>query len=123
MFGLKGISVAFALAITAVALPTSHVDFKKTVAETVKVTPAGWVKDASQMVDKDATSITLKIHIVNKDMDKFHERAMNVSARSSKRNAGLRMIPRTGCDTRPCFIWPAHVSRRNSSHDRPSRGF
>jgi hypothetical protein len=86
MFVLKTLSVAVAVAIFAVAHPTSHLDFEKSVAETLKAAPAGWVQNSSEEVDKDATSITLKIHLVNKDMDKFHERAMNVSAHSSRRD-------------------------------------
>jgi tripeptidyl-peptidase-1 len=85
MFVLKSLSAAVALAILAVAHPTSRIDFEKSVAETLQRAPAGWAKDASENVDKDATSITLKIHLVNKDMDKFHERAMNVSLPSDKR--------------------------------------
>jgi tripeptidyl-peptidase-1 len=84
MFVLKSLSVAVALASFAIAHPTSHVDFEKSVAETLKAAPAGWAKDASENVDKDATFITLKIHLVNKDMDKFHERAMNVSVQHGK---------------------------------------
>jgi hypothetical protein len=79
MFVLKSLSVAVAVCITAVAHPTSHVDFEKTIAEKLAVAPTDWIQDASEKVDKDATSITLKIHLVNKDMDKFHEHAMNVS--------------------------------------------
>ena len=63
--------VAVAVAVFAVAHPTSHLDFEKSIVETLKATPSGWIKDASEAVDKDATSITLKIHLVNKDMDKF----------------------------------------------------
>jgi hypothetical protein len=93
MFVLKSLSVAVAVCITAVAHPTSHVDFEKTVAEKLAVAPTGWVQDASEKVDKDATSITLKIHLVNKDMDKFHEHAMNVSTWSNRRYIELELIP------------------------------
>jgi tripeptidyl-peptidase-1 len=91
MFVFKGLSVAVALALTVVARPTSHVDFEKSVVESLKEAPAGWVKDASERVDKDATSITLKIHLVNKDMDKFHERAMNVGTHKRKSHVELTM--------------------------------
>jgi tripeptidyl-peptidase-1 len=80
MFVLKGLSVA------AVARPTSHVDFEKSVAEKLSAAPTGWVQDAEEKVDKDATSITLKIHLANKDMDKFQEHAMNVSIQGSAGN-------------------------------------
>ncbi|ORY17869.1 peptidase S8/S53 domain-containing protein [Clohesyomyces aquaticus] len=79
MFVLRSLSVAIALSVAAVALPTSHVDFQKSVAESLRSPPTGWVKDASEKVDKDAASITLKMHLVNQDMDKFHEHAMNIA--------------------------------------------
>jgi tripeptidyl-peptidase-1 len=55
------------------ARPTSSVVFEK-----VESSPAGWVLDKAAKVDKDATSITLKIHLVNQGMDKFHKLAMDV---------------------------------------------
>jgi tripeptidyl-peptidase-1 len=110
MFVLKTLSVTVAVAIFAVSHPTSHLDFEKSVAETLKAAPAGWVQDSSEEVDKDATSITLKIHLVNKDMDKFHERAMNVSAHSSRRDVGLLLTCCTGRDTWSSFLRPAHVA-------------
>jgi hypothetical protein len=110
MFVLKTLSVAVAVAIFAVAHPTSHLDFEKSVAETLKAAPAGWVQDSSEDVDKDATSITLKIHLVNKDMAKFHERAMNVSVYSSRIDVELLLTSCTGRDTWSCFVRPAHVS-------------
>lgn len=73
MFTFKGLSVVAILAVACIALPTSSVVFER-----LESVPAGWTKDDSAQVDKDATSITLKIHLVNKDMDKFHELAMNV---------------------------------------------
>lgn len=67
------------LATVCVARPTSNVDFKKDVVEKLNAAPTGWVKDASAKLDKDSTSITLKIHLVNQDMDKFHDLAMNIA--------------------------------------------
>lgn len=105
MFVLKGLSVAVALCVTAVARPTSHVDFGKSVAEKLAAAPAGWVQDASEKVDKDATSITLKIHLVNKDMAKFHERAMSVSTHG---NGMLRfrndILPRSQHPVMPYMV-------------------
>jgi hypothetical protein len=121
MFVLKGLSVAVALAVTVVARPTSQIDFEKSVVEMLKEAPAGWEKDASQNVEKDATSITLKIHVVNKNMDKFHEHATNVSTHSRKRHVEFMLMSYTGRDTRSCSIRPTHVSRRGPRYDCPSR--
>jgi tripeptidyl-peptidase-1 len=78
MFILKSISAVAILTTTCVARPTSSVDFNSSVVEKLNNPPVGWVKDPSVKLDKDATSITLKVHLVNQDMDKFHDLAMNV---------------------------------------------
>jgi len=69
------------LATACVARPASDVNFSKAVVEKLDAAPVGWVKDVSADLDKAATSITLKVHLVNKDMDKFHDLAMNVRLR------------------------------------------
>jgi hypothetical protein len=56
------------------ALPTSSV-----VLEKIESSPPGWVVDHSANIDRDATTITLKIHLVNQGMDVFHKLAMEVS--------------------------------------------
>ena len=56
------------------ALPTSSI-----VLEKIEGTPAGWTLDQSADVDRDATVMQLKIHLVNQGMDKFHKLAMDVS--------------------------------------------
>jgi tripeptidyl-peptidase-1 len=91
MFVFRALSVSIALSIITVAHPTSHVEFEKDIAEKLKAAPAGWVQDISEKVDKDATLITLKIHLVNKDMDKFHEHAMNVCTYNSERKSWLML--------------------------------
>lgn len=48
------------------------------VLEKLDSSPAGWVLDNSAKVDGDGTIITLKIHVVNKNMDEFHKLAMDV---------------------------------------------
>jgi tripeptidyl-peptidase-1 len=78
MFILKTLSAVAVMTISCVARPTSSSDFNTTVVEKLNSAPFGWEKDASAKLDKDATSITLKIHLVNQDMDKFHDLAMNV---------------------------------------------
>jgi len=81
MFFLRSFSSVIALSTACVALPTASngIDFKSSVVEKLSNPPAGWVRDDSAKVDKDAASITLKIHLVNQGMDKFHDLAMNVS--------------------------------------------
>lgn len=56
------------------ALPTSNV-----VLEKIERSPPGWVLDQSEKLDKAATTMTLKIHLVNERMDEFHKLAMDVS--------------------------------------------
>ncbi|KAF2645222.1 subtilisin-like protein [Massarina eburnea CBS 473.64] len=72
MVSLKTFSTLAVLATACIARPTSTVVFEK-----IDGPPAGWVKDTAT-VDKDASSITLKIHLVNQGMDAFHKRAMDV---------------------------------------------
>lgn len=62
------------------ALPTSSV-----VLEKIDSSPQGWVIDQSTVLDKDATTITLKIHLVNQRIDEFHKLALDVSRSSSSR--------------------------------------
>lgn len=52
-----------------------------TVLEKVESGPAGWMLDNSAKIDRDGTFITLKIHLVNQEMDKFHKLAMDVRQR------------------------------------------
>lgn len=77
MFVLRVFSTVAILTTAAIARPTSEV-LNKNVVEKLAAAPAGWVKDESAKLDKAATSITLKVHLVNQDMDKFQELAMNV---------------------------------------------
>lgn len=82
MFILKTLFAVAVLTTACIARPTSSVDFNSTVVEKLNNAPVGWVKDSSTKLDKDATSITLKVHLVNQDMDKFHDLAMNVRSPS-----------------------------------------
>lgn len=89
----KNLSVLAVLVCVCDARPTSSVVFEK-----VESSPAGWVLDKTIKVDKDATSITLKIHLVNQDMDKFHKLATDVS-RACANPAILAMLTeRADCD-------------------------
>jgi tripeptidyl-peptidase I len=78
MYILRTLSPIVILATACVARPTSDATFNKAVVEKLEGPPDGWIKDASVELDKDTTSITLKIHLVNQNMDKFHDLAMNV---------------------------------------------
>jgi tripeptidyl-peptidase-1 len=78
MFVQHFLSAVTVLSAICTARPTSNDDFSKVVVEKLDTAPVGWVKDSSATLDKDATSITLQIHLVNQDMDKFHDLAMNV---------------------------------------------
>lgn len=80
MYILRVFSTATFLAAVCVARPTSDATFAKAVVDKLAAAPVGWVKDGSAELDKDKTSITLKVHLVNQDMDKFHDLAMNVSS-------------------------------------------
>jgi len=41
--------------------------------------PPGWIKAEGKTVDKNVATMTLRIHLTQQDMDKFHGMAMNVS--------------------------------------------
>jgi hypothetical protein len=53
----------------------------------------------SEEVDKDTTSITLKIHLVNKNMDRFYEHAIKVSIVDSERDLRVILILYADCNT------------------------
>jgi tripeptidyl-peptidase-1 len=38
----------------------------------------GWVKDESATIDKGASTVRLRFHLVQQDMSKFHDVAMKV---------------------------------------------
>lgn len=67
------------LASSGLAFPSFGVRdvLKMTIAEKLSEPPTGWVKD-SQKVDKDAAMMTLRIHLKQQDMDKFHDLATKV---------------------------------------------
>ncbi|KAL5120408.1 hypothetical protein ACEQ8H_001698 [Pleosporales sp. CAS-2024a] len=79
MYILRALSTVTVLSAVCVSRPTSNVDYNRAVVEKLQAAPAGWEKDPSAALDKDATSITLKVHLVNQDMDKFHDLAMNIA--------------------------------------------
>lgn len=79
---LHAASLLLALASTTLSFPTSgSQDVQKNsvvVVESLSAPPRGWVKNETQQVDKEASQIRLRMHLVHQDMDKFHEVAMNV---------------------------------------------
>lgn len=71
-------SVALALSSTSFALPARDAPLKSSVREELAGPPAGWVKDESVKVNKETSTMSLMIHLVHQDMDKFHDLAMSV---------------------------------------------
>ncbi|KAN0089028.1 subtilisin-like protein [Hyaloscypha variabilis] len=80
---LKFFLVFFVLTSTSFALPgngkhcSRDVSFKTSIREKLAGPPTGWVQDPSANVDKNSM-MSLRIHLVHQDMDKFHELAMNL---------------------------------------------
>jgi tripeptidyl-peptidase-1 len=80
---LKFFSGVLAFSLTAFASPapgkysSKNVSFKSSIREKLAGPPAGWVKDDSININKDSM-MSLRIHLVHQDMDKFHELATNV---------------------------------------------
>lgn len=119
---LRLLSAVTVLATTCVARPTSNVDFEKTVVEKLEAAPVGWLKDSSAKLDKDATSITLKVHLVNQDMDKFHDLAMNVRSSREQQSHGLKLISMTDCNSWSRTVREPSRPRDHSCYDRTQAG-
>jgi len=75
------------------ARPTSSVVFEK-----VESSPAGWKLDNSAKVDRDGTFITLKIHLVNQGVDKFHKLAMDVGRSHPDEAVEAKLTECTDCN-------------------------
>ena len=84
MVSLRFLSVAVLFAVHSIAFPTFGSDsskdatFKSSVFESLYEPPIGWVRDDTAKVDKDSSTISLRIHLVQQNMDKFHDMAMKV---------------------------------------------
>lgn len=84
---LQRAAVLLALGATALSFPTwsstsssSQSDvYTKAVVESLSSPPRGWVQDDTHVVDKDAATIRLRMHLVHQDMDKFYETALNIA--------------------------------------------
>jgi len=85
---LRFLSLALALSCSTLALPTSGGDAKESqfsetgIFEKLNGPPAGWVRDEAADIDKDASTIRLRIHLVQENMGKFHELAAKVFKQS-----------------------------------------
>jgi tripeptidyl-peptidase-1 len=82
---LKIFSAFLVLPSTTIAIPTTtgkypskDALFSSSIREKLAGPPAGWVRDESAKVDKETSVLSLRIHLVHQDMDKFHDLAMNV---------------------------------------------
>lgn len=105
MFIPHFLSTVTILAANCFARPTNSDVTSKVVIEKLEAAPVGWVKDSSAQLDKDATSITLKIHLVNADMDKFHSLAMDVRLLTNSSMIDLRLTWGTDCNSWSCTVW------------------
>jgi tripeptidyl-peptidase-1 len=78
------LSLLLALSWSTFAFPTSENaargsgTFKTSIFEKLNGPPAGWIKDEAANIDKDASTIRLRIHLVQRNMEKFHELAVKV---------------------------------------------
>ncbi|KAI9743211.1 MAG: hypothetical protein M1818_003057 [Claussenomyces sp. TS43310] len=83
MFLLNPLSLVLALASGSFAFPTfagsDEALPKSSIAEKLAGPPAGWISDDSTQVDKDVSMIKLRIHLVQQNMDKFHDMATNIA--------------------------------------------
>jgi len=102
MFFSTVFSVVLALSSTTLGGPVQEkrTSFKSSVVEKLLAPPPGWVHDPSTQVDKDASSIKLRIHLVQQDMDNFHQMAMDVCAYNTHDIWNILIIV-TDCNPRP----------------------
>jgi tripeptidyl-peptidase I len=86
MVSFKSLLVVLAVSSSSLASPTRRDEaFKSNVVESLSGPPLGWAKDESVKLNKEDLKISLRIHLVQQDVDKFHELAINV------RNPALRL--------------------------------
>ena len=84
MFLFNTVSAFLALSSSAIAFPTFEEvfrrddTFKSSVFEKLTSPPVGWVKDEGAAVDKKASTMRLRFHLVQQEMSKFHDIAMKV---------------------------------------------
>lgn len=73
LFALTSLPLAALLLDICNARPTNSV-----VLEKIESSPTGWTLDPAANVDKESTTLTLKIHLTNQGMDDFHRLALDV---------------------------------------------
>lgn len=84
MISLKSVLAVLAISTTSLASPfyasstPTNDALKTSLVESLAGPPLGWEKDESIKFSKADSKITLRIHLVQQDMDKFHELAINV---------------------------------------------
>ena len=83
MVSFKSLLVVLVVSSSSLASPlTSSArrdgDFKSSVVESLSGPPLGWAKDEGMKMNKEDMKISLRIHLVQQDMEKFHELAINV---------------------------------------------
>ena len=86
----KTFCISVALVSKSFALPNDalrsrrDVSFELSIREKLGGPPRGWVEDESVDLDKNSM-MSLRIHLVHQDMDKFHQVATNVRSITYKR--------------------------------------
>jgi hypothetical protein len=83
MYLLNTVSAVLAFSSSALAFPfpsdsSKDVTFKSSIFEKLAAPPAGWAKDDTVQFDKDASTVRLRIHLVQQSMEEFHDLAMKV---------------------------------------------
>lgn len=83
MLLLKSISTILAVASSVLAIPYESsasrvVAFKSSVFHKLAQPPMGWERDESVIIDKDGSSIKMRIHLVQQRMGEFHDLALKV---------------------------------------------
>jgi tripeptidyl-peptidase-1 len=77
---LHTLSAVLAAASVAVTrnIPPSGYTSPSHVYEKLSAPPAGWAIDDSILLNKDTSMLKLRVQLVQQNIDKFHELAMNV---------------------------------------------
>ncbi|TVY82340.1 Tripeptidyl-peptidase sed3 [Lachnellula suecica] len=83
MVSFTSLLVVLAISASSFASPVNSAReddvFKSSVVESLSGPPLGWTKDESEILSKSDLKILLRIHLVQQDMDKFHELAMQIA--------------------------------------------
>jgi tripeptidyl-peptidase-1 len=78
MLLLNAFSAAMAVASSVAALKVPRLSNSGRVYEKLNGPPAGWAIDDSTPIDKETSTMKLRVQLVPQNMDIFHELAMNV---------------------------------------------